>query len=330
MKKYTLICAVLFVLLNACEQSNDTPLPVIDDEEYTIRFNLGGEISFNDSPIGGRVASTGEQTYYAVQITDLSGGVHASGLFDHIPADLSVTLFKDRTYRAEVQAMRKGESYGLRKLTDSTLQIDGASRVITNQLTYNVSLGFFPVQNEYIYYYTSADSSSVAHTGPAYSSAPPNILDFYYGLIDIDSTALASDSTVSLRLIRNVFGYETVVSGLQSGVLDVTVASQFLRYSTDGDSTESRVLSYPTNSADSSFYSRNYTVRVIHHDTIDNIAVSTTLFNSSVPFMRLHKKNIHITAPADTSSTGSADNNYGFTLSLEDTPLLDGDTLNIQ
>ena len=29
-----------------------------------------------------------------------------------VPADLSVTLFKDRTYRAEVQAMRKGESYG--------------------------------------------------------------------------------------------------------------------------------------------------------------------------------------------------------------------------
>ncbi len=314
---------ISLIILDSCKESDDPINNIIVDEPVNVKFNFSGDITFSDSPLNGRTESSDEITYYFIKINDTQGGVHASGIFDHIPNDASVTLFKDRTYTLEVSAMRKGDSYWLWKANDSTIYLDRSTEVIRNKFTYSTSLGFALNQNNYIRYYTTSDSSAYATSSNYYSGGLP--LNIYYGLKTIDSLAL-QDSIISVNLVRNVPGYETVESNLSTGALDVSIARQYNRFLPGGDSTDAKVLSFGVNSADSSYYSRNYAISVIHRDTVFSVPVTTVLFNQSVPFKRLHKKNIFITAPADTTGT-EMNNNHGFTFSFEDTPMIEGDTL---
>ncbi len=311
------------IVFAACEDDKDFQ-PEITSEPYTIRLNFGGEVEFSESPIGGRTEGDANFTYYAVQITDVGNGVHASGIFNHIPSDLSVTLFPDRQYEFDVTALRKGETGGLYlQGNDSTIYWDGVETV-TNRLTYNQGLGFTVNQLRYIRYYNDDDSSG--YTSTSFSSSLATPFNAYFGEAAVSDIAL-EDSILDLRLIRNVFAYETTVSNLSSGTLLVYVAGQSYSFIPGEDSVQSRILSFKTLSSDSSYYSRSYAVNVVHEDTISGIPVSNVLYsNGSVPFTRLHQKNIRITMPADTT-TGNDD--FGFSFEFEDTPMIDGDTLDI-
>lgn len=317
------LAAVL--LLNACHEPSSESDLLPDDQPLEFTFNLNGEILFSDTPLNGRVESASEPAYYFVQVTDTEGGTHASGIFDHIPSDLSLILFPGRVYNLSLKAIRNGETFGLWKVNDTTLYIDFQNRYITNEFRYNTSLSFANTNNRYIRYYHTSDSSSFRQTSG--STGVSNPLDIYYGVSTVDVDA-AADTTISIDLARNVFGYEVVVSGLTFGYLDVSVAGQFKRYEVDGDSTESRVLSFGFNSESTDFYTRNMSVVVTHRDTIEGIAVSTPVFSQSVPFKRLHQKNIWINAPVDTAS-GDQNGNFGFQLNFEDIPMAEGDTLQI-
>lgn len=326
MKKSIFLPLLIFILIQACKQS-DIPTPEIISEEYTLKLNLGGDITFADVPLG-RTTSNGEVTYYFIQINDLQGGVHASGIFDHIPTDLEVTLFKDRTYNAQISAYRKGTGFGLWINNDSILYISRSNRIIRNELSYTESLGFSITQSSDIRIYRDADSVLFSNT--SISSSAINEVDAFYGSTLIDSTFLASDSTVAVDLIRNTMGYEVKVNNLTSGAITVRVGTATDRFDVGSDSSNTRYFVSRFLSNDSSFYTRNFNVAVSHLDTVQNIPVNTTLFNASVPFKRLHKKLIEINAPADTTNgAGSNNNNYGFNINIEDIPLLAGDTLTI-
>ncbi|MCR9253076.1 MAG: hypothetical protein NXI20_21870 [bacterium] len=311
------------IVFAACEDDKDFQ-PEITSEPYTVRLNLGGEVEFSESAIGGRTEGDANFTYYVIQITDVGNGVHASGIFNHIPSDLSVTLFPDRQYDIDVRAVRKGETGGLYlQGNDSTIYWDGAETV-TNRLEYNQNLGFSITQSRYIRYYNDDDSS--AYSSTSISNTLPNPLNSYFGEASVTDIAL-EDSVIDLSLTRNVFAYEATVSNLSSGVLITYIAGQVRYFYPGEDSIESKILSYPVVTSDSSYYSRSYTVNVVHEDTISGIPVSNVLYSSSsVPFTRLHRKNIRITMPADTTS---GDDDFGFSFEFEDTPLLEGDTLDI-
>lgn len=325
MKKSILLPLLVFILIQACKQS-DLPAPEVISEEYTIKLNLGGDISFADVPLG-RTTSNGEVTYYFIQINDLQGGIHASGIFDHIPTDLEVTLFKDRTYNTQISAYRKGTGFGLWVNSDSILYINRDTRIIKNALSYTESLGFAVNQSSNIRLYSDADSVSIKTTSS--SSSFINEVDAFYGSTVVDSSFHATDSTVAVDLIRNTMGYEIKVNNLSSGSIIVNIGGTSDRFNHGSDSSSTRyfVSRFLTN--DSSFYNRNFNVLVSHLDTVQSIPVNTTLFSSSVPFKRLHKKLIDINAPADTTGGSSNNNNYGFNINIEDIPLIDGDTLTI-
>ncbi|WP_421764984.1 hypothetical protein [Ekhidna sp.] len=324
MKNNIFIPIIAFLLINACNQSED-PIPEITSTEYTVKLNLGGDITFNDSPLNGRIESNEEQTYYMVQIMDLGGGVHASGVFSTIPQDLEVTLFKDREYSVEIAAYRKGSSYGLWLANDSTFYMNFGNRTITNRLTYGTALNFNVSQSRSLRLYNSPDSTTYTTTSSSSSGAAE--LDGYYGKINFDSTSLANDSVVSIGLVRHTMGSQTTVKNLTSGVIDISIAGLSKRFSPGEDSIDSKLFIPTTMPDDSSFYSRNFAVYVWHRDTVQGIAVNTTLYsNLNVPFKRLHNKIIEITAPVDTTG-GANDNAFGFNISLDDSPLITGDSI---
>lgn len=325
MKKNIFIPIIAFLLINACNQSED-PIPEITSNEYTIKLNLGGDITFSDTPLNGRIGSNEETTYYMVQINDLGGGVHAVGIFNTIPQDLEVTLFKDREYSVEIAAYRKGTSYGLWLANDSTIYVNFSNRTVTNRLTYSTSLGFSVSQSRSMRLYNSPDSSTYSTTST--SSTVASELDGYYGKITFDSTSLANDSAVSINIIRHTMGSQTTVKNLTSGVIDVNIAGLGMkRFSPGADSVDSKLFISNTMLNDSSYYIRNFGVYITHRDTVEGIPVNTTLYsNTSVPFKRLHKKIIEINAPVDTTAQ-SNNNNYGFNISIDDSPLIVGDSI---
>lgn len=310
------------IVFAACEDDKDFQ-PEITSEPYTVRLNLGGEVEFSESTIGGRTEGDENFTYYAIQITDVGNGIHASGLFDHIPSDLSVTLFPDRQYEVDVSAIRKGETGGLYLQNDSTIYWDGPETV-TNRFIYNQGFGFTVNQISYMSYYNNDDSTSYSTSSSSSSIASP--VNAYFGEASITDVAL-QDSVIDLNLIRNVFAFETTVSNLSSGALNVYIAGHYHTFYPGEDSVFARTLSFKGLSSNSAYYSWPFIVSVVHEDTISGIPVSNVLYSSgSVPFTRLHKKNISITMPSDTTSN---EDDFGFSFDFEDTPIIEGDTIDI-
>ena len=327
-----MVLGVMFLIYACKENESEVLLNNEPGELVNVKFSLGGEVSFQDVPLSGRSAGVNdEQTYFLVNVKDEHGASFVNGVFDHFSDTISLRLFKDSSYTVEMTALRKGETYGLAIRLNSaglpTLRINRRDNELVIANSFDLAR-LSEIDNiSGIHYYTESDSSR--SSSPSNSMSSP--VEAFYGKKTIESVG-DSDSVINIRLIRNVTAYEAILSGHTRGRIFLRVGDQSDQFDVGGDSVVNHTLSYPALSNDSSFYAKNWRVLMIHQDTIESIPVSSILYDQIVPFRRLHRKRIFITAPADTVSgggSGSLTSQHGFSIELEDVPIIEGDTLNI-
>ncbi|MEM9325148.1 MAG: hypothetical protein AAGA85_05820, partial [Bacteroidota bacterium] len=121
-------------------------------------------------------------------------------------------------------------------------------------------------------------------------------------------------------------GYDIFVSNMTRGGIEVSLGilpDPVLL--TPGDTVRSGGVYFPSLDGDSPYFGR---LIVNYLDTIDGFARETEIFSDfSVPYSRLQRKQIFITAPDDTTSTPGVDPGTGFNITLDDQPLVVGDSI---
>ncbi|WP_425391938.1 hypothetical protein [Ekhidna sp.] len=334
MKQNHLI-VLIFLILMGCQDSSE---PVIEDtpdgEKVSYTFNVKDLIEFDNQPIGGRTSSN-ELTYYLLEIQDVTNTTveYASGVFDHLPTNISVDLYVGRDYRVYIKALRKGDTYGIVVIQDSVLRASSTGETITNRITYGSGLNASFGTNNDTYYYSTSDSSTITETLSSQSGfggggPKPTLLDTYLARADINQV-LPIDSNIYFYMARNVFAFEATVNNLNSGALSVSISGVSKTFDATSNMTWGHTLSYGFLSSDSSLYESNMRVTVIKYDTVATVVESETLYDQNVPFKRLHRKFIDITLPQDTTAADTTGSTT-FHITVDDQPIVDGDTLNIQ
>ncbi len=335
MKKKWITIVFIAGTIAACNEPDldDTGLSG-EGEIAQVKLDIRGDlVTLTDRPINGRatdILSVEEPiTYYGINIWDVTGGIgstaYASGVFDHIPEDLTIPLISGRTYGWEVQAIRQGSTFGIR-VEDTEIDRGSGDWTINNAFQFDGTL--VPGMRSFrVAYYE--DEDSVSFFTP-YNLSTPIKTEHFFGNGEIETDDLTSDQ-VSVDLYRQVFACETSISGLTSGSIEIRVGSlnyNNLIFNEDVDDILTLFSFDGISSYDDAFdeYDQFYTLNVTFRDTIDSTPISTILFSESVPFQRGYIKNIEITAP-ESGSVSSED--YAFDIVLQDEALIYGDTITV-
>ena len=321
MKISQILALVLLVSITACK--NDDP-GSNEEVRIPVLFSFNKElVSFSDIPQG-RTLSDPDKTYFLLRVNDITNGViYANGVYEDIPSQVELLLVDDRSYEIEAIALKKGDSYGIATGSNATgafLLTASGNAFITDSITYSNSNT--PFKTTYRFYTTSDSSSFI-------SSPLPPIETFYTSLVINDVSSLPEST--NLRLTNNTFGIHALVEGNYTGSIRIKLSYnnsnpafiEDIHNSEDPEFLTRRSFFIGDLRADSSYWSENYLLEITHLDTVESIPLTNVLYDSFLPFKRLHLKTVQINAPSDT--TTNATNQFTFT--LEDTAMIQGDTL---
>ncbi len=329
MKNKLILLTFLSALVTACGDPSIKEVDLIGEEEIVhVKLRFGGDlVTFSDRPLNGRVAEGHSEeevmTYYGVYIRDFESGSYASGVFDHLPEGLTLPLISGRRYSWSVQAIRKGQTFGI-KVENNRISRNSGSWLITNSLYFD-GPGFLNADEFYVDYYDVQDSTSYSSQ---YSVWVPLKTEHFYGGGVIETDNISEGSELLFELQSQNFATEISVSGLHSGRISVLLGTHpttrhHLIYEED---VEGDMNTY----AYSEFLRDTYRLSIIHRDTIYSdslvsVPISTTLFSDDVHFQANYIKSIHITAPENAEGVTRED--HGFSIILQDEELIQGDTI---
>lgn len=293
MKNLTKFLAVF--LLISCH-GNEEGLDQNINQKINVPLNVN-MVDVSDEPVTGRVLNE-ELTYYIAEIRESQDNVlYASGVFNDLPQDLSISISTGVDYTAEVKALRKGTGYG-KTIVNNTF--DGIP--ITNAFEYANPVNVEP-RNFVTSVYTSSDSTqSILQEYPE--------LDTYYNRGNFTLNNESDD--VSLTLERQVFGVEVILQSFAQGTLSVEIGEN-------------------TNQIINIIAPEDSVFHLISFDSpVETASLQTTLKYDGVPFYtdnlnfeRLKIKRFEIDFEKGGNSLSP------FNISISETPLDRGDTTRV-
>lgn len=219
--KYSIFTMLLMSLfLWSCNQEELMVEQDNNQEVYTIRLNLNGDIQTEESPLSR--AETEATDLYGIQVYK-DGNYFAFGLFDNIK-NLTINLLANSKYKFVCTAIKNGKNllysyrdFGNRKTYDRTYPfLNYYTSDYENQL-YRCD-NIFRYETRYDYCFEKLNNNVVSIKGSSDESYCAEI-DRFYG--EINDYTPKVDGVVNLDLKRVSFGIKVKVSNIIDG--NVTV-----------------------------------------------------------------------------------------------------------
>ncbi len=292
-----LVLVAFTVIILSCQE--ETPLS--DSGKKNITLKLKGVVDIKASSLG----KTGgaEPVYYFIEV--LKGNeLYASGVFSNITSLLNLSVADNVNYTLNVKAVKKGWSYGIRRVVENGRTTINWSEV-TDVLVYSN-----PIQNGanagLSWVYTKADSSETM-----YQYYPQT--DTYFSQYTFNSGT--QKDTVELELKRQIFGIESHLRNFEKGKIRIVLAEGLSSESKQG--TSQQVIHFP-DTIKLDIFSRQHLagnediirMRAIYFDGI----AEHILYDGFTEFSRLEKKILEIDLARFNDEGGRA---FGFKLHQE-------------
>lgn len=301
----------IFVALVAIIMSCQEESLLTDSGKKNISVQLKGVVDLKSSSLG--KTNTAEPIYYFIELLK-ENKLYASGVFSNSTNLLNLSVVNNTDYTLHVKAVKKGWSYGIRRIVENGRTMINWSEV-TNAMTYQN-----PLHNGanagLSWVYTKADSSQTA-----YQYYPQT--DTYFAQYTFNSAS--QEDTVKLELKRQIFGIETHLKNFEKGKVNIVLAEGLASESNLG--TSKQTIQFP-DTVKLDIFSRQHLagnediirMRVIYFDeTTEHI-----LYDTFTQFSRLEKKILEIDLARFNSEGGRA---FGFKLHQE--PLAVGEIIKL-
>ena len=226
MKRFILFLGCLGMVV-ACNKNLQTE-GTLNEEYYTVRFTVGGEIVTSDSPL---TKSMGENDLLGIIIAENAEYtskqyIHAAGLFDNT-TNMSVNLKKGTNYILRCTLVKTGKNtltpYTSGTYTGYYEPFGRHENGYVTEMTTEVKnyFGYMQGAPEYYYYYSVGKTIS--------DSRAWSVMKGKVGGADIDryfteQTFTTTQSTsINLDLRHTVFGVKYKVTGITDGTLSLVI-----------------------------------------------------------------------------------------------------------
>lgn len=324
--KRLLFLPLLVLCLSGCMMEElDNESPVQEAKEYLVPIKMAGEIlEIEEGPL---TKAATNKDLYGFQVMykkaeDIEYTPFAYGLFDDI-SNVKIKLRKGYVYQFICSMVKDGKEkiYHETSVGDIKRYDYPYSTDLNNNFTYDIS---YSQRNRL------RRGETALVLGLTYTiDNIPNI-DRYHG--EISNIIPSATSSVSINMLRVVFGFKCVVEGLKEGKLKMSLSndkegrygSPYIYINTGESQIFEDIYTFESfnDNGDNEYLKANYNLYVIHEHSDGTEEV---IVNKEVQFNR--NKKTTVTIKVNSNDSGESMAEAGVNVVIDDTPMTDGDSV---